>query len=333
MWGFSIVAQKALATLSNSPVACKISYNNHQLPNLHSYVHMTHDPLLAPLQVELAPGQRTTISSARWPGIQFAWAAQDLSKQTSWRFNEKHHIIVVHLSGPINKIETEVEGTTVAVDRPRNGDVWIIPAGHCYHTEARGGVIRYGELFVDEDFLKGLVPPIVLPGPIQLQTGGVDPFLHRGILRLAELTGRSEDLAELAAASLAQTLMLHFFHCYPAGLGAGVQPRAGMSASTANLLSNYILEHLDSRITLPVLCDQAKITPHELLITFRRTFGTTPAQYVITQRLNRAKRLLLGTSKSLAMIAAETGFSSHAHLTSCFSKRVGITPTEFRNSR
>jgi AraC family transcriptional regulator len=91
--------------------------------------------------------------------------------------------------------------------------------------------------------------------------------------------------------------------------------------------------HLDHFITLAALADLVGLSTHRLLIAFRRTFGTTPAQYVIDQRLARARWLLAHTAYDISTIAGATGFCSHSHLTTTFKRHVGVTPHVFRARR
>jgi AraC family transcriptional regulator len=70
---------------------------------------------------------------------------------------------------------------------------------------------------------------------------------------------------------------------------------------------------------------------HQLLIAFRRNFGTTPAQYILTQRLRRARWHLLNGNADIADIAFDCGFASHSHLSAAFKRDTGITPRQFRD--
>ncbi len=54
-------------------------------------------------------------------------------------------------------------------------------------------------------------------------------------------------------------------------------------------------------------------------------------QYLLTRRLNEAKKLLLGTDLSLAEIAEQSGFNSSSHFSSYFKLKCGITPYSYRN--
>jgi AraC-like DNA-binding protein len=65
---------------------------------------------------------------------------------------------------------------------------------------------------------------------------------------------------------------------------------------------------------------------------FSETEGITIEQFIINQKIEKVKELLVYDEKSLSEIAFETGYSSVAHLSSRFKKVTGLTPTEFKQS-
>lgn len=58
--------------------------------------------------------------------------------------------------------------------------------------------------------------------------------------------------------------------------------------------------------------------------------GITIEQYIINQRIEKAKELLLYKELSLSQVALQLGYSSTAHLSSQFKKITGLTPTQFK---
>ena len=61
--------------------------------------------------------------------------------------------------------------------------------------------------------------------------------------------------------------------------------------------------------------------------------GMTLEQYVIRQKIERAKELLFYDELTLSQIASELGYSSVAHLSAQFKKVTGLTPSELKKSR
>lgn len=70
-----------------------------------------------------------------------------------------------------------------------------------------------------------------------------------------------------------------------------------------------------------------------LSILFSSVEGITIEQYIIRQKVERVKELLVYDELSLSQIAGEMGYSSVAHLSNQFKKTTGFTPTSFKNNR
>jgi AraC-like DNA-binding protein len=63
---------------------------------------------------------------------------------------------------------------------------------------------------------------------------------------------------------------------------------------------------------------------------FSEVEGITIEKYVIHQKIERVKELLVYDEKSLSEIAFQLGYSSVAHLSAQFKKVTGLTPTHFK---
>lgn len=95
----------------------------------------------------------------------------------------------------------------------------------------------------------------------------------------------------------------------------------------------FISDHLDGELTVPLLAQQAHMSPSHFTRLFRKQTGTSPYEYVLTARLNKAKEYLYETDLSVAQIAYATGFNSEANFIFRFTSRVGISPGKFRKLR
>ena len=65
---------------------------------------------------------------------------------------------------------------------------------------------------------------------------------------------------------------------------------------------------------------------------FSEMEGITIEQYIIRQKIERAKELLQNDELSLSQIAWQMGYSSTAHLSAQFKKTTGFTPSQFKKS-
>lgn len=92
----------------------------------------------------------------------------------------------------------------------------------------------------------------------------------------------------------------------------------------------YIEEHLAEPISTSDLAAIAGLSTAHFARAFARETGDPPHRFVTKRRVCRARDLLSSNDGSIAEIAARTGFSSQAHLSTVFRKEVGISPARYR---
>ncbi len=93
---------------------------------------------------------------------------------------------------------------------------------------------------------------------------------------------------------------------------------------------DYIQSHLDQKIRLDAIAAEIGMSQFYFCRWFRRSMGIAPYQYVIQQRVERAKTLIKRHELSLVEIAFECGFSNQSHLIHHFKKQIGMTPSQYR---
>lgn len=94
-------------------------------------------------------------------------------------------------------------------------------------------------------------------------------------------------------------------------------------------VEEYIHTHLDQNIALADLAAVAHLSEFHFARLFKQTTGLPPHQFVIHQRVERAKRLIAAKQLSLAQIAIEVGFSDQSQFSRHFKRLVGVTPRRF----
>ncbi len=95
----------------------------------------------------------------------------------------------------------------------------------------------------------------------------------------------------------------------------------------------YIHRHLHDPLSLARLANEAGYSPFHFTRIFKERIGLSPQYYISSLRLQRAKDLLLRTNLHIRDIALEVGQQSLGTFTTRFTGRVGMTPSEFRQSR
>ena len=93
---------------------------------------------------------------------------------------------------------------------------------------------------------------------------------------------------------------------------------------------DYIQTYLNRDLSLAELASVIGISPTYFASLFKQAMGISPHQYIIQQRVERAKLMLLRTDLTIADIALQVGFSSQSHLTHQFKRVTGLTPKQVR---
>jgi AraC-like DNA-binding protein len=92
---------------------------------------------------------------------------------------------------------------------------------------------------------------------------------------------------------------------------------------------DYILASLEHNISIDDIANVANMSKFHFIRQFRQQFGITPHQYVLSCRVNLARRII-ESGKSLNQAAFEAGFADDSHLSRHFKRIYGLTPKRFQ---
>jgi AraC-like DNA-binding protein len=106
-----------------------------------------------------------------------------------------------------------------------------------------------------------------------------------------------------------------------------------ISAGNTNSLAfivGYIKENISSSINIEYLSNKAYMSKSTFYRTFKRELGLSPQEYILNEKIKRAKKLLLNPKNKIASICSETGFQDVNYFTRLFKKFEGVTPHQYR---
>lgn len=92
----------------------------------------------------------------------------------------------------------------------------------------------------------------------------------------------------------------------------------------------WMAAHLDQQVTVEDLARRAALSPRTFARRFVEVTGTTPLQWLLAQRVARARGLLESTDLSVERVAQECGFGTAAGLRTHFVRVVGTPPSTYR---
>ncbi len=113
---------------------------------------------------------------------------------------------------------------------------------------------------------------------------------------------------------------------------------AAVSDSSADerrikLIMEFIDVNYMENITVRTISSSANISESECFRVFKRTLKSSPIDYLLKIRLQKASAVLLNADRSVQEIALDSGFNSSAYFTKKFRAFFGITPSEYRKGK
>jgi AraC family transcriptional regulator len=103
-----------------------------------------------------------------------------------------------------------------------------------------------------------------------------------------------------------------------------------LSSQQLRYTIDYIQANLNKALHLPIIATHLNLSYYHFCSLFKKSIGISPWQYVIRQRIDRAKELLKEQKLSIAEIALACGFSHYSHLNKHFQKVTGTTPRSYK---
>jgi AraC-like DNA-binding protein len=93
----------------------------------------------------------------------------------------------------------------------------------------------------------------------------------------------------------------------------------------------YIRQHLTDKIGIELLCEKACMSKSVFFRLFKNTFGISPLEYIIRERIDLAKSLLKSPEVSITAACYQSGFNNLNYFARLFKRMEGVTPSEFQN--
>ena len=98
------------------------------------------------------------------------------------------------------------------------------------------------------------------------------------------------------------------------------------------LVLSEIENNYDKKITVEQMADTCNYSASHFMRWFKEMTGTSFMEYLIEYRLGKASQELKLTNDTILEIAGRTGFDNISNFNRLFKKRLGVTPSFFRNN-
>ena len=275
--------------------------------------------------------QAPIISSQQteWEGVFFAHYRHP-THETVEHYLMQHTLIITDVNSQF-QVEQRIDNQFKRYQNG-NGRFDIFPA-NLSHWAYWDREIEFCAIAICPKFLQRLVIKEHKSKGIELipQLGIIDPIISHITLALkAEvetgcLTGR------LYGESLGTALVMRLIQNYSVFKPQTSYKSKGLPKYQLCQVIDYINVHLSHDISLSELAEVAFMSQSHFTRLFKQSTGITPYQYLLEQRIERAKQLLKQKKIAIADVALQCGFANQTHFTKCFRQFTGVTPKVYRN--
>jgi len=265
---------------------------------------------------------------AAWDGIRLEHC--ELRPGELPRHRHREHVILLSLTDGCRGELITGSGIGVSGTQAK-GNVCVVPAG-LDHQAVLEDNSEHLALYLDPSLIAKAAAEAQLAGSFELaeRYARRDPVINSvGMALLGELD--SEGLSgRLYAESLGNVLAVHLLRYYAVPNTHPVTFKGGLSAARLRHVTEFISDNYDRDIKLAELAQVAGMSSFHFAREFKRTTGTTPHQYLIKFRIERAKALLAKRDLPLIEVGLRSGFSHQSHFTRLFRRVTGTTPHSYR---
>jgi AraC family transcriptional regulator len=245
------------------------------------------------------------------------------------QFEVPAHSVTIQLSSPAtieHKVNGEYHSHLLAP-----GDIQLFPAGAQVQIRHRRRDVLV--LALSQGFMERAARETCMPAGSDLVERHQirDPQIEFiGHALKAEALGGFAS-GRLYGEALGMALAVRFLQLCSRGSGRH-EHKGGMAPHRLRRVLEHIRHHLADDVRLATLARVSGLSEHRFAHNFKQSTGLSPHQYVIHERILRAKRMLRDTNLNVAEIAFALGSGSPSRFAWLFRRAEGVTPSAYRAS-
>jgi AraC family transcriptional regulator len=282
------------------------------------------DPTQNNLPLMLPQAPILASDGSHWKNIHFAYFRQPpchVPEHVSSR-----HTLCLNVGSPV-RLDQTIDQQRQAVDSVL-GDLAIYPA-YCNRQFRWNKETEFFNLVLEPSFLTQVGYDVFGSDRLELMPYLAtlsDPLVQQigfALKTSLEIDGNN---SSLYADAIAHGLVVHLLTRYSAPSRQIKPITGGLTQLQWKQIVDFMNANLDKNISLAELAAIVRLSPYHFAHLFKKSTNTSPHQYLIQCRIERAKQLMAMGNLSIAAIAQTVGFASQGHFTYHFKRLVGVTP-------
>jgi AraC family transcriptional regulator len=232
------------------------------------------------------------------------------------------HLLILHLGAPV-RVARRIGGALVEQTIPTGG-IFFMP-GNVDFWVRLGGELRTLHLYLRQALFADVAGALG-HGQTSLTPilGQADAQISRLALNIRETLDADVAGDGLYADYLGRALAAYLLGGWNRETPTRI-PHEGLRRAASLIEDDY-----GAKLQIEDLAAAAGLSPTHFTRAFRRAYGVAPHQYLLSVRIRHAQDALANSTKPIAQIALDCGFSSQEHLTRLFTRQTPTPPATHR---
>ena len=160
-----------------------------------------------------------------------------------------------------------------------------------------------------------------------------DPVMSQLGAALLPALERPDEACGLFVDHVLIAASMHIAYVYGGMRNTSMPVRGGLAPWQERRAKEILSANLDGEISVNSLATECGLSVGHFARAFRQSTGIAPHRWLLVQRVEKAKGLLLNSSLSLVDIAFNCGFADQSHFTRAFTHATQISPGTWRRMR
>ena len=216
----------------------------------------------------------------------------------------------------------------------RPGTTFILPRGTVDEVLWRGPTHRVA-VAIHPRLLVSALDETTAQSDIELTEHWnlMDPQIMAVLLAMITDLNEGSPAGRLYGDTLASALAIYLLHRYAVRRRTPATFRGGLPGYRLKRVLDFVGDNLGEDLSLRQLADVVGMSPHYFAELFKQSTGAPPHQYVLSQRIERAKEQLARSGHGkVTEVGLDVGFQNPSHFARIFQKFVGISPSRFQRA-
>lgn len=206
-----------------------------------------------------------------------------------------------------------------------SGDIYMLPRG-CDHIYFSDGKNPWTKIWfnIKGPLIDNLMQAYKLNNIYHIKNLDLQELFYKMFFTAQETNESVEEIFQKVSIIFHQILLKIY---------SKVEIPKRINNETALQLQQYIDNHIESNLSIKTLSNYVFRSPSQTIRIFKKEYGITPYDYLLSKKIETAKLLLINTNMPIKQIALKLKFADEHYFSNYFKSKTGNAPIRFRKNK